>query len=104
MILSASMYHGLVVSAGEPPLLSMSLLQLSFVLVPFLLFRLTEWPMILFCGLSVFIVLLNFNTLNNWLELKVSDNFLREGIYHYVTYTMAIAVSFSCVLGLVICT
>ncbi|MGB3181497.1 MAG: GAF domain-containing protein [Cyclobacteriaceae bacterium] len=83
--LVAAGYHGYLASDGAPPIPSIWLFQMAFLLLPLMLFDRREraWQFIL--TLAGGAVILLFGSINTWLYLPLDDTMFREGPMHYLT-------------------
>lgn len=94
-VLLTTVYQAFLVMPGEDLVGSIAYLQLSFAIIPFLIFSISEWRYIIFSGITIF-VLLVFGTqyLANTLVIEMETEIIRTGILSYVAASISALLTF----------
>ncbi|MBC7920827.1 MAG: GAF domain-containing protein [Ferruginibacter sp.] len=95
-----AVYNAYLCQLGEEPIASLYLIQLSFSLIPFILFDLEERGMLLSALIISSAVIVGFPVMNGWFEMEIDATVLREGWLKTATIFLAVVIGFSCVLVL----
>ncbi|MGF1639303.1 MAG: GAF domain-containing protein, partial [Cyclobacteriaceae bacterium] len=95
-----AIYNAYLTPPGGQPLPALYLIELSFVLIPFVIFDLREKGFLVFCASYCILVILAFPASAVWLNTDADSSVLRTGWLSMVTILLAIASEIGCVLGL----
>jgi hypothetical protein len=77
-------------------LLGNVLIVFGFLIIPFILFDLREWPLLVVSfAFSGAIVLLN-DQLNTWVDIKIDNSVFKSPAAHYLTHLLAVGEVFFC--------
>jgi flagellar motility protein MotE (MotC chaperone) len=99
-LLLAASYNAFLCDANDEPIASVFLTELSFALIPFVVFDLRE-KLFLTCT-SVFcaIIIITFPITKNWVDVNADASVLRFGWLNTVTVCLAIITGFGSMAGL----
>lgn len=97
----AAGYNACLAQAGEPPIAGIYAIQLSFTLIPFLVFDLKEKGYLISLIVLVFIIMLSFDYTNVWWEVDIDATVIRTGFLAPVSILIATTSAVCCVLVLV---
>ncbi len=89
-VVAATLYNAYLSTAGEMPVVSMSLLSLSFSLVPFLIFDLRERSFLILSFLILAVMLMMSDYLNIWFEVELDAEIIKSGYLSAVVSLMAL--------------
>jgi hypothetical protein len=103
IILGAS-YNAALSGAADDPLPSLYLIELSFALIPFVIFDSRERTFILSTIILCSIVILTFPITKTWYTSVYDSTPLRSGWLSTVTISLAILGGFGCVMGMIFIT
>jgi hypothetical protein len=97
-----AIYNAYLSGPTDGPIPGLYLIELSFALIPFVIFDLNEKKFLWFTSLFCLAVIISFPITKNWFNIAADSSVLREGWLGYVTIFLAIVSEFGCVLGLAI--
>ncbi|MGD1894980.1 MAG: GAF domain-containing protein [Cyclobacteriaceae bacterium] len=103
IILGAS-YNAALSGPTDDPLPSLYLIELSFALIPFVIFDSREWSFILFTIILCSIIILTFPVTKTWYTSAYDSTPLRNGWLSTLTISLAILGGFGCVMGMIFIT
>ncbi|MEM6841565.1 MAG: GAF domain-containing protein [Bacteroidota bacterium] len=78
-ILLAAIFNVGLASEGEPPVVGIYMIELSFSIVPFLVFDLREKGHLLFLAVASVLIIASFQYTQHWWEPAVDATIIREG-------------------------
>ncbi|MGF1636527.1 MAG: GAF domain-containing protein [Cyclobacteriaceae bacterium] len=96
----AATYQAYLSNPGEEPIASAYLAELSFILVPFVIFDLREKGFLIFCAAYGMLLIITYPITVSWLNIDADSAVLRTGWLSTVTIILAILCEIGCVLGL----
>ncbi len=99
-ILLAAAYNAYLCGPNDQPIASVILVELSFALVPFILFDLRERKFLLLSVFVCAITIISFPITKSWVHLEADSTVLREGWLSYVTTVLAVITQMGCIYGL----
>ncbi len=97
-ILTAVSYNAFLSNSGDEPIGAVYLFELSFALIPFLIFDLKEKTTLIFIGAFCFLVIVSFPITKEWVSSDADATVLREGWLVPVTSTMSVFTAFACLI------
>jgi putative methionine-R-sulfoxide reductase with GAF domain len=99
-ILLAAAYNAYLCGPNDQPIASVILVELSFALVPFILFDLRERAFLSISAFVCAITIISFPVTKNWVHLEADSTVLRDGWLSYVTTVLAVITQMGCIYGL----
>lgn len=100
-VVLASTFQAYLSKKGAPIIPSVAMLQLSFYIIPFLVFDIRE-KALLFSNLAIVAtILFSINTLNDALEIDLDTSVIETGWVSKVATTLSLVSSGSCILVLI---
>lgn len=101
-ILLGGTYNAYLCNEGEQPLPALYLIELSFTMIPFVVFDLSERLPIIFFSVVCGLIIITFPITNDWFVSDIDSTVLRTGWLSTLTIGLAIACAIGCILGLVL--
>lgn len=101
-VMVAAAYNAYITPAGEPPLPGLYLMELTFALTPFLLIDFREKNLLAGCSIICFLVVVTFDWSNAWLEIKIEQNVLKEGVFAGLSVMLSVLLAFTYICVVVI--
>ena len=99
-ILLGAIYNAYLSKPNDPPLPSLNLIELGFVLISLVIFDFSEKGYLFFSLLFCAAVILSFPVTNDWFDTDVDSSVLRQGWLCNLTIMLAILCELGCVFGL----
>lgn len=99
-ILLGALYNAYLSGPQDPPLPSLYLIELSFTLIPFVIYDLRERGFLLTTSLINAAIILSFPVTKTWFELDTNSSMLREGWLSNVAICLAILCNLGLIYGL----
>ncbi len=100
-LLLAASYNAVLCGEGDEPIMSVYLTELSFALIPFVIFDIKEKVFLTITSTISALTIISFPYTKLWLTLEAETGILRHGWLGNVTVCLGILTAFGCVLGLV---
>ena len=99
-ILLAAIYNASLSAPEEGPIPSLYLMELCFVLIPFIIFDAKEKSIILGIALLCALIIITFPLTNDWLDSSYDSEILRKGSLCSMTVILAVVVQFVCITAM----
>jgi GAF domain-containing protein len=96
----AAIYNAYLCGPTEGPIPSLYLIELSFALIPFVIFDLNEKKFLYFTSFVCLVIVISFPITKNWFNIQADSSILRTGWLGSVTTFLAIVIEFGCIMGL----
>lgn len=100
-ILLAASYNAILCGEGDEPIMSVYLTELSFALIPFVIFDIKEKLFLSLTSSISALTIFTFPYTKLWITLEADTAILRNGWLGNVTVCLGVLTAFGCVLGLV---
>ena len=100
-VVLAALYNAFLAKAGEPPFAGIHMIELSFSLIPFLVFDPREKNYLIASGIFVLLVIMSFDYANAWFEIDMDTEVIRTGFLSDVSILIATVTGLGYVLALV---
>ena len=101
VLVLAAMYNAFLAKAGEPPIAGIHMIELSFSLIPFLVFDPREKNYLIASGIFVLLVIMSFDYANAWFEIDMDTEVIRTGFLSDVSILIGTVTGLGYVLALV---
>lgn len=98
----AALYHAFLAKKGEAPIAGIHMIELSFSLVPFLIFDPRERSYTIVAGAFVLLTIMSFDYTNAWFEIDMNTEVIRTGFLGDLSVLISIISGLSYVSVLVI--
>ena len=95
-----AIYNAYLSGPGEPPLPALYLIELSFILIPFVIYDLREKGFLIITSIISATIIISFPVTREWLNTDSDSTVLREGWLSTVTIVLAIVGEIGCIYGL----
>lgn len=99
-ILLGAIYNAYLSKEGEQPLPALYLIELSFTMIPFVVFDLSERSSLIFLSIVCGLVIITFPITTSWFESDFDSTVLRTGWMSSLTIGLSIIVAIGCIWGL----
>ncbi len=99
-ILLGAIYNAYLSNEGEQPLPALYLIELSFTMIPFVVFDLSERSSLTVLSLICAAIIITFPVTNNWFVSEIDSTVLRTGWMSSLTIFLAIFTAIGCIWGL----
>jgi GAF domain-containing protein len=99
-VMLGALYNASLSGPNDGPIPSIYLIELSFALIPFVIFDLREKGFLIFTTFICILTIVTFPITKFWLTSDADSTILREGWLSYVTVLLAIVCELGCVFGL----
>ncbi len=96
----ATIYNAYLSKTGEQPISSLYLCQIGLIMIPYVIFDVSEKIALIFISIVCASCILSFPLTNAWFEADFDATVLRTGWLSHLTILMAIFFSISSILGL----
>lgn len=101
VLVLAALYNAFLAKVGEPSFAGIHMIELSFSLIPFLVFDPREKNYLIASGFFVLIVIMSFDYTNAWFEVDMDTEVIRTGYLSQVSVLIATVTGLGYVLALV---
>ncbi len=95
-----AIYNAYLTNEGDQPLPALYLIELSFTMIPFVIFDLSEKFWLFIISILCAAIILTFPLTNDWFQSSENSMVLRKGWLASLTIGLAIISSIGCILGL----
>lgn len=99
-ILLGATYNAYLSNDGEQPLPALYLIELSFTMIPFVIYDLRERTALLTLSLICAIIIITFPVTNRWFVSDIDSTVLRTGWLSTLTIALSIFTALGCIWGL----
>jgi hypothetical protein len=99
-VTQGALYNAYLSNGAETPIPCIYLIELSFSLVPFVVFDLREKGFLWFTSLYSIALISGFPITKHWLSLETDDTILRDGWLGEVSTMLGVITGLSCMVGL----
>ena len=97
----AAIYHAALAKQGEPPFAGIHMIELSFSLIPFLVFAPREKGYLITAGIFVFSLIMSFDYTNAWFEVEMDTEIMRTGFLSHISILISVVTGLGYVTVLV---
>ena len=101
VLILAALYHAFLAKAGEAPIAGIYMIELSFSLIPFLVFDPREKTYLAISGAFVLLAILSFDYTNAWFEIDMETEIIRTGFLSDVSVLISVVTGLGYVYVLV---
>ncbi|MDN5201098.1 hypothetical protein QQ008_06990 [Fulvivirgaceae bacterium BMA10] len=99
-IVLAGIYNAMVSSPTEGPVPGLLMIELGFILIPFVLLDLHEKKLIVVSSLISLIMMMGFPVFGQWLTLDIETSLFRKGWLHLFLSFTGVVTTLGCMWGI----